>query len=108
MPEMRLKQPALTYSALGSFTKNKEKIKKFKGTGHSRYIYQNETDKACFQHHIAYGKFKKLPRKAVSNKVLRDKTFHIAKNPKYNGYICGPASMVISLLLTKEQELIPI
>ena len=56
----------------------------------------------------AYGKFKRLPRKAVSDKVVRDKAFHIAKNPKYDGYICGPASMVISLLLTKEQELIPI
>ena len=39
MPEMRLKQPTLTYNALGSFTKNKEKIQKFEGTGHSRYIY---------------------------------------------------------------------
>ena len=33
MPEMHLKQPGLTYSACGSFTKNKEIIQKFKETG---------------------------------------------------------------------------
>ena len=30
MPEMRLKQPGFTYSACGPFTKNKERIQKFK------------------------------------------------------------------------------
>ena len=38
-----------TYSACGSFTKNKERIQKLKERGDSRYIYQNELDKACFQ-----------------------------------------------------------
>ena len=38
MPEMHLKQPGFTYSACGSFTKNKEIIQKFKETGDSRYI----------------------------------------------------------------------
>ena len=49
MPEMHLRQLSFTftYSACGSFTKNKERIKKFKETGDSRYIYQNELDKAC-------------------------------------------------------------
>ena len=32
--------------------KNKEKIQNIKETGDSRYIYQNELDKACFQHHM--------------------------------------------------------
>ena len=50
MPEMYLRQPRFTYSACGPFTKNRERIKKFKETGDSRYIYQNELDKACFQH----------------------------------------------------------
>ena len=52
---MHLKQHGFTYSAGGRFTKIKEKIKKFKGTGDSRYIYQNKLDKACFQHAMAYG-----------------------------------------------------
>ena len=46
MPEMNLKQPKFTYSACGTFTKNKERIKKFKETGDSRCIYQNKLDKA--------------------------------------------------------------
>ena len=33
MPEMHLRQAGFTYSACGSFTKNKEKIHKFKETG---------------------------------------------------------------------------
>ena len=53
MPEMHLRQLWFTYSACGPFTKNKERIKKFKETGDSRYIYQNELGKACFQHDMA-------------------------------------------------------
>ena len=42
------------YSACGPFTKNKEIIKKINATGDSRFIYQKELDKACFQHDMAY------------------------------------------------------
>ena len=55
MPEMHLRQPGFTYSTCGPFTRNKERIQKFKETGDSRYIYQNKLDKACFQHGMAYG-----------------------------------------------------
>ena len=48
MPEIHLKQPGFTYSACGPFTKNKERIQKFKETGDTSYIYKNELDKACF------------------------------------------------------------
>ena len=94
MPEMHLKQPGLTYSACGPFTKNKERIQKFKETGDTSYIYKNELDKACFQHNMAYGDFKDLKRRTLSDKVLRDKAFNIAKNPKYDGYQRGLVSMV--------------
>ena len=40
MPEKHLRQPGFTYSACDPFTKNKEKIKRFKETGDLRYIYQ--------------------------------------------------------------------
>ena len=60
MPEMHLKQTGFTYSACGPFTKNKERIQRFKETGDLRHIYQNELDKVCFQHDIAYGDFKVL------------------------------------------------
>ena len=82
MPEMYLKQPGFTYSACGLFTKNKERIQKFKETGDTSYIYKNELDKACFQHDMAYRDFKDLARRTASNKVLRDKAFNISKNPK--------------------------
>ena len=94
MHEMHLRQSGFTYSAYGPFTKNKERIQKFKETGDSRYIYQNELDKACFQHDMAYGDFKDLTRRTASDKILRDKAFNIAKNPKYDGYQRGLASMV--------------
>ena len=65
---MHLRQPGFTYSVCRPFTKNKERIQKFKITGDSRYIYQNEIDKACFQHVMAHGDFKKLPRRTASDK----------------------------------------
>ena len=46
MPEMPLIQPGFAYSACGPFNKNKERIKKSKGTGDSRYIYKKQLDKA--------------------------------------------------------------
>ena len=103
MPEMHLKQPGFTYSACGPFTKNKEKIQEFKETGDTNYIYKNELDKACFQHDMAYGDFKDLKRRTASDKVLRDKTFNIAKNPKYDGYQRGLASMIYKCFDKKSQ-----
>ena len=82
MPEMHLKQPGFTYSAYGPFTKNKERIQKFRQTGDSRYIYKNELDKACFQYDMAYGDFKDLAKRTAADKVLRNKGFNIAKDPK--------------------------
>ena len=42
---------------------------------------------------MAYGDFKDLARRTASDKILRDKAFNIAKNPKYDGYQRGIASM---------------
>ena len=95
MLEMHLKQPGFTYSACGPFTKNKERIQKFKETGDTSYIYKNELDKACFQHDMTYGDFKDLARRTASDKVLWDKAFNITKNPKYDRYQRGLASMVL-------------
>ena len=94
MPEMHLKKPGFTYSSCRPFTKNKERIQKFKRTGDTKYNQKNELDKACFQHHMAYEGSEGLAKTAASNNVLRDKTFNIAQNRKYDGYQKGPASMV--------------
>ena len=49
-------------------------------------FYQNELDTDCFQHDMVYGDFKNLTRRIISDKILRDKAFNIAKNWKYDGY----------------------
>ena len=94
IPEMHLKQPGFTHSVCGPFTKNKERIKKFKEMGDTKYIYKNELHKACFQYDMTFGDFKDLAKRTSSDKVSRDKVFNIAKNPKYDGYQRGLASMV--------------
>ena len=43
---------------------------------------------------MAYSKSKDLAKRTQSDKVLRDKAFKIANNPKYDGYQRGLASMV--------------
>ena len=70
MSEMHLKQPGFTYIAFGAFAKNNKRIKQFKETGYSRYIYQKELEKYCFQHDVAYGDFKGLNKRAVADKVF--------------------------------------
>ena len=93
MPEMHLKQHGFTYSDCGLFTKNKERIEKFMQTRNTDYIYKNDHDKPCFQHDVAYGKYIDSIKITQSDKVLRDKAFEIASNPKY-GYQRGSASMI--------------
>ena len=65
MLEMDLRQPEFTYSACGTFAKNKERMQKFKETADSSY--QNEL--TCFQHDMAYRDFKNLTRRTASDKV---------------------------------------
>ena len=95
MTEMHLRQPQLkTYRACGQFTKHKQRIQKFKETSDTKYIYKNELDKTCFAHDAAYSDGKDLTKRTVADKILRDKVFNIAKDPKYDEYQRGIASMV--------------
>ena len=48
-----------------------------------------------------YGDFKDLKRRTASNKILRDKAFNIAKNPKYHGYQRGLAAMIYNFFYKK-------
>ena len=63
-------------------------------TGNTDFIYRNELDKAYFRHDMAYGKSKDFVKRTQSDKVLRDKAFRMASDPKYDGYQRGLASMV--------------
>ena len=86
MSELYLKRPGFTYSSCGPFTRNKERTEKFMQAGNTDFIYRNELHKACFWHDMAYGKWKYLTKRTQSGKVLRDKAFKIATDPKYDGY----------------------
>ena len=48
---------------------------------------------------MAHGKSKDLEKRTQSDKILRDKAFKIAKNPKYNGYQRGLASIISCLYI---------
>ena len=81
--------------------KKKEIIQKFKETGDSRYIYQNELDKTCFRLDMANEDFKILTRRITSDKILHDKALNTAENPKYDGYQPGLASRVYNFFIKK-------
>ena len=53
---------------------------------------------------MAYGSFKDLARKASSDKFLRDLAFNFAKNPKYDGYQRGLATIVYKLFDKKSKD----
>ena len=97
MSEMHLRQPEFTYSACGPFRTKEE----FMQAGDTNYIYKNDLDKAYFQHDMACEKYKDLAKRTHSDKVLRDKTFEITSNPKYDGYQRGLASMVFKIFDNK-------
>ena len=71
----------------------------------TNFIYKNEVDKACFQHDMAYGKTKDLAKRTQSDKVLKDKAFKIASDPKYDGYQRRLASMVYKFFDKKSTSL---
>ena len=100
-PEIHLRQPQVTYSACGPFTKHEQRIQKFKETGDTNYIYMNELDKACFTHDAAYCDSKYLTKRTVEDKILKNKAFDIAKDPKYDGFQRGLASMVYKFFDSK-------
>ena len=54
----------------------------------------NELDKACFTHDAAYSDSKDLTKRTIADKTLKNKAFDIAKDPKYDGYQRGSASLV--------------
>ena len=90
MPEMHLKQPGFTYSAYGPFTKNKERIQKFKEIEIQAIFTKTNLIKLDFN--MIW--LKDLSRRTASDKVLRDQAFNVAKNAKYDEYQRGLASMV--------------
>ena len=81
--ELHLRQPIFTYSAYGPFTKHRERIQKL---GDLRHTCKNNLEKSCFPHNPAYSDSKYLSKRTISNKILKDRAYKIAINPKQDGY----------------------
>ena len=84
MLELHLNQQGSTYSACGPFTKHRDRIQKFRETGNLKHLYRNELDKACFAHDAAYSDSKDLAKRTISDKNLKERTYEIARNRKYD------------------------
>ena len=108
MPELHLKQPGFTYSACGPFTKHRERIQKFRETGNLKHLYRNELDKACFAHDAAYSDSKDLAKRTISDKILKDRDYEIARNCKYDGYQRALASMVYKFFNKKTKSVVSV
>ena len=93
MPEFHLRQQVFTYSACGPFTKY-DWIQKFKETGDIKDLHWNELDKACFTHDTAYSDSEVLSKRTFLDKVLKYRAYEIARNPNFDGYQRGLASMI--------------
>ena len=52
---------------------------------------------------MAFGDFKHLPRRITADKILRDKAFIIAENPRHDGYRRGLSSMVYNFFDKKTE-----
>ena len=101
MPEMHLRQPRFVYSACGPFTRHNERIKEFKCTGNINLLYKNALDKACFKHDAAYPKYKDVEKRLIADDKLKNSAYDIARNPEYDGYQRGLASMVYKFFNSK-------
>ena len=105
MPELHLRQPGFTYSVCEPFIKHNERIQKVRETVNLKHLYRNKLDKACFAHDTAYFDNKDSAKRTISDKILKDRAYKIARNPKYDGYQRGLASMVYKFFNKKKQDL---
>ena len=94
MPELHLKQPGFICRGCEPFTKHPARIQKLRETRKLKHLYINGLDKVCFARDAAYSDSKDLANRAISDKILEDRTYEIARNCEYDGYQRKLASMV--------------
>ena len=68
-----------------------------------RLYLQNDLDKACFHLDMAYNKYKDLEKRTQPDIVLKNETFEMPSNPKYNGYKRELASMIYKFFNSKSK-----
>ena len=71
-----------------------KEIQKFEITGNLKYLYRNEFDKTCFAYDVAYSDSKDLAKRTISDDILKDGAYQIARNRSRDGYQKALASMV--------------
>ena len=76
-------------------------IKDFREKGQLKYLYRNELDRACFAKDAAYSDSNNLAKRNISDKILKDRTYEIARNCNYGGYQRALASMVYNFFDNK-------
>ena len=107
MPELHLYQHKIgKYSACGPFNKHKRRIKSFMQDDRLSHICKNELDKACFQHDMAYNKYKDIKGRTQSDIVLKNKAYKIATNPKFDSFQRALASMVWKFLNKRSKKIL--
>ena len=101
MPKLHLKQQGFNYSFCGSFTNYCKRIQKFRETGNLKHLYKNELDKACFAHDETYSYSNNLRKISISDQILKDRAYKIAKDRDYNGYQKALGNVVYKFLEKK-------
>ena len=66
-----------------------------------KYFYRNELDQACVTHDAACSDSKDLVKRTISDKILKERVYEIARNRKYDGYQRAVASMVYNFLIRR-------
>ena len=82
---------------LRTVTKHCERIQKFRETGNLKHIHKKELDKACFVHDTPYSDSKDLAKRAISDKILKERVHEITINSKYHRHQIASASMVYKI-----------
>ena len=108
MPELHLKQRGFTYSACEPFSKHRERIQTFRETGNLKNLYRNELAKAYFAHDAACSDSKDLGKRIISDKILKDRAYEIARNRGYDGYQRALVSMFYKLFDKKKRSAISV
>ena len=54
--------------------------------GYLKHLYRNELGKACFAHYVAYPDSKVFAKKTISDKILKDRAYEIARNRNNDRY----------------------
>ena len=103
MLELHLRQTGFNYSTCGPFTKHREQIQKFRETGILKHLCRNKLGKVCFAHNAAYSDSKDLAKRTISDNILKDRAYKIARNPKYDGYQRRLASMIYEFFNKKNR-----